>query len=61
MQDCGSLLVATTEAESASLYERQVALNAVGLRASYADPRRLGELEAALVPPRASMSARPPP
>ncbi|GLI67114.1 hypothetical protein VaNZ11_011322 [Volvox africanus] len=51
-QACGSLLVSTGEEESASLSERQYALNSVGLKASYLDPRRLAELEPGLVPPR---------
>ncbi|GIL84910.1 hypothetical protein Vretifemale_13484 [Volvox reticuliferus] len=51
-QDCGSLLVATGPEESASLSERQLALNSVGLKASYLNPRRLAELEPGLVPPR---------
>ncbi|GIL53567.1 hypothetical protein Vafri_9144 [Volvox africanus] len=51
-QACGSLLVSNGEGESASLSERQYALNSVGLKASYLDPRRLAELEPGLVPPR---------
>ncbi|PNH06143.1 hypothetical protein TSOC_007518 [Tetrabaena socialis] len=51
-QDCGSLLVSTTPAESASLSERQLALNDVGLRATYLDGGRLAEAEPALALPR---------
>ncbi|KXZ41516.1 hypothetical protein GPECTOR_420g277 [Gonium pectorale] len=51
-QDCGSLLIATSPAESAALSERQLNLNDMGVRASFADARRLRELEPGLVVPR---------
>ncbi|EFJ47144.1 oxidoreductase [Volvox carteri f. nagariensis] len=50
-QDCGSLLVSTGPGENTALSERQLALNAVGLKASYLDPRRLAQIEPGLVPP----------
>ncbi|KAG2496417.1 hypothetical protein HYH03_005643 [Edaphochlamys debaryana] len=51
-QDVGSLLVSTTPEESASLNERQLHLNEVGLRASYLDGRRMAEAEPGLRLPR---------
>lgn len=51
-QDCGSLLVSTCPNESASLSERQLALNSMGLKATYVDGRRLEALEPGLRLPK---------
>ncbi|GFR51438.1 hypothetical protein Agub_g13730 [Astrephomene gubernaculifera] len=56
-QDCGSLLLSTSAAESAALSERQLALNAVGLRATYLDGGRLAGEERALRLPGAGGGA----
>lgn len=51
-QSTGSLLLASTEAESAALAERQLSLNGHAVRATFLDRTRLGDVEPALHLPR---------